>query len=638
MRLALFVGENKLSFGGMQTHMAYFVHYFKNKDSLDFIVYRYPDIVLHDCKSNKDEQVCTFDELIRILKNMTVCFFNDGFWIDMWQDLRQALPDSMFIFRTGGNEFVKAPYKDNLQSLKKRQKLWADLINNCMNFIIANSRFTTKRLVNQGVEEGKIILVRGGIDIEQCKTNFTNRGLLRKRFDEEHGTQDKIIFAIVSRFEPFKGIVDVLSVFAEFRLNQEFYILIVGDGSEKNNIKEFCTNNFDCNQYGILEKTDHFSAMQYIAIADYYLNCSCLYEKRSADDFYIHTETMGRSLYEAIYQYVPVIATDVGGIGELFDEFEDIGVLLRDVKSEKEQIIKSILYRQIQLVSRGSRYDAYGWKYIMESLYEPMFAISFNKSCKRVALCLDIDGTIRHAALSEKENENNLKRILEIFPNCEIIINSAADYEEILGRYPIFDDYKAYIVIISNCGKHLYFHGERDTFWDNYMEGIPGIQEHIVEYVKETLECHGMPVNSIKYIDKLYVNMKIEGEADPDVIEYISRKLERTQYTITSNYGNVKIISKILNKAAPVKYLRAINKNIKYWIGAGNDVLDLLFMGICDVAYAVNFNCGLYHQICIDSEQSMSEFIELLMKNIGDYLSNDKTIVNSNVKMAGQDR
>ena len=635
MKLALFVGESKLSFGGMQTHMTYFVRHFNKKDYLSFIVYRYPNMVLHDCKSNKDEQVNTFDDLMRILRKMTVCFFNDGCWIDMWQDLRQALPDSMFIFRTGGNEFVKASYKDNLQSLQNRQKLWARLINSCMDFIISNSGFTTRRLVNQGIEEGRILLVRGGIDIDQCKTNFINRGFLRKRFDEEFDTQNKIIFGIVSRFEPFKGIIDVLSAFAEFRSNPEFYILIVGDGSEKNNIKEFCTNNFDCNQYCILNETDNISAMQYIAIADYYLNCSRLYEKRSGNDFYIHTETMGRSLYEAIYQYVPVIATDVGGIGELFDEFEDIGILLKDVESEKRQIIKSILHHQIQLTSSGSRYDAYGWKHIMENLYEPMFAATLNKNCKRVALCLDIDGTIYHTALSDEENENNLKKILEIFQSCEIIINSAANYEEILGRYQVFDDYKEDIVIISNCGKHLYFHGMKDIFWDNYMEGIPGIQEHIVEDVKDTLKCHGISVNSVKYIDKLYVNMKIAGEADPDVIKYVSKKLERTQYMITSNHGNVKIISKIVNKSAPIKYLRTMNKNIEYWIGAGNNVLDFPFLDICDVAYAVNYNCGSYHQICIDSNQSMSEFIELMMKNVGDYLSNDKTIVNSDIKVAG---
>lgn len=634
MKLTLFVGEGRLSFGGMQTHMTYFVRYFKKKGILDFIVYRYPNIVLHDCKSDKDEQVSTFDDLIRILKRMTVCFFNDGFWIDMWQDLRQALPDSIFIFRTGGNEFVKAPYKDNLQSLQKRQKLWAGLINSCMNFIISNSEFTTRRLISQGVEERKILLIRGGIDVDQCKTNFINRELFRKQFDKGYDTHDKIIFAIVSRFEPFKGIIDILSAFVEFRSNPEFYILIVGNGSEKNNIEEFCTNNFNCNQYCILSETDNISAMQYIAIADYYLNCSCMYEKKSGDSFYIHTETMGRSLFEAIYQYVPVIATNVGGIGELFDEFEDIGILLKDTESEKKQIIKSILNHQIHLTSSGSRYMMYGWEYIMENLYEPMFAITLNNICKRVALCLDIDGTIYHTTLSDEENENNLKKILDNLQNCEIIINSAANYEEILSRYPIFNDYKEHIVIISNCGKHLYFHGKKDIFWDNYMESIHGIQRHIVEDVKETLECCGIQVNSVKYIDKLYVNMKIAGEADADAVEYVSKKLEKTQYMITSNHGNVKIISKIVNKSAPIKYLKTINKNIEYWIGAGNNVLDFPFMDICDIAYVVNFNCGLYHQICVNSAQSMSEFIELMIKNVGDYF-NGKTIVNSDIKVAG---
>ena len=62
--------------------------------------------------------------------------------------------------------------------------------------------------------------------------------------------------------------------------------------------------------------------------ADVLLNLSIECLTQSGGGFYIHTETMGRSMIEAISLGTKIYATNVGGIAELFDENESIGALL----------------------------------------------------------------------------------------------------------------------------------------------------------------------------------------------------------------------------------------------------------------------------------------------------------------------
>lgn len=624
MRLAIFVGEKDQGFGGMQTHLKNVIKYFLATDSISFIIYRLPELIMCDYTNNTKKVIKDNQEIVEAIKEVDSCFFVDGYWIDIWKFLRQHLQGCLFIFRTGGNEFVKAPYEDNVFILDTRQKLWAKLISQCMDFVISNSRYTTKRLEIQGIDVNQILTIRGGVDIKECQRNKSNRCLLRKRFDDRFMTKGKIIFAIVSRFEPFKGIMEILNVFSEYKDRMDFFILLVGDGSERQLLEDYCKSNLHGFQYVILPSTDNKTAMQYIAIADFYINCSKSYKKRSGNDEYIHTETMGRSLYEAIYQNIPVIATNVGGIKELFDEHEQIGILIEDDINEKRNIIESILNKRIQIKSCGERFIAYGWKYITSNLYNYLFRIKQNCLSKNVALCLDIDGTIYHKTLSQEDNEKNLKQIISMSECCEIVFNSAANYDEILDRYQILKEYSNKITIISNCGKHLYINGKQDSFWENYTSGVPGIQSHIVKSVIERITSGGIKITELKFIDKLYLNMKVSGIINIDTIMEVNHFLEDTEYMLVYNSSNLKLISRILNKASPIRYLIRMNKNIGYWIGAGNNVLDYAFMDVCNKAYIVNHESINYNMFIIKNNSDMIKFMNMLKTDIGEYQNENR--------------
>lgn len=576
----------------------------------------------YSSEQQKEVPIKSKDAFYDAIKESSVFFFNDGWWVEEWSDLRKRFPQKLFVFRTGGNEFVKAPYEDNRYPLAVRQSIWSHKINDCMDFVISNSRYTTNRLTHQGVNLNRILTIRGGIAFEECQLNYSRKLILRKEIDARFDTAGKKIFAIVSRFEPFKGIMEVLSVFSELNEYKDFFLLMVGDGSEKSQIEAFCKEHIDKKQFCILPATDNYEAMKYIAAADHYMNCSRYHIKKSGCEEYIHTETMGRSLFEAIYQFVPVIATDVAGTAELFDEFEMVGLLIRDTKQDKKSAIKDILDGGKNCLSYGQRYSEYGWNYITEKLYKPLFQAKKGSLTRRVALCLDIDGTIYHNGLSEQDNNKNLGSILSMTDLCEIIINSAANYDEILERYPIFKHYLDRIIIISNCGKHLYTYGTEDLFWKNYMESIPGIQSHIVGWVQDQLIQNGMLVNSVKFVDKLYVNFKINGCIDGEVINAINQNLENKQYMLVFNGRNIKLISRIVNKAAPIRYLITLNGTVSYWIGAGNNVLDAAFMRLCDKAYSVNYESKAFEMVCVNNDGDMKRLIDNIKVDIGEYLNN----------------
>lgn len=622
MRVTIFVGEKSVSIGGMQTHFNNVAGYFLKNHQLDYIIYRFPFMEVYSGEQQKEVPIKSLEAFWDAIKESAVFFFSDGWWIEEWGDLRKRFPQKLFVFRTGGNEFVKAPYEDNSYPLVARQSIWSQKINDCMDFVISNSRYTTNRLVHQGVNLNRILTIRGGIAFEECQLNHSRKPMLRKEIDAKFGTTGKKIFAIVSRFEPFKGIMEVLSVFSELNEYKDFFLLLVGDGSEKSRIETFCTEHINKKQFCILPATDNHEAMKYIAAADYYMNCSRYQIKKSGCEYYIHTETMGRSLFEAIYQFVPVIATDVGGTAELFDEFEKVGILIRDTKQDKKSVIKDILDGGKNCLSYGQRYSEYGWNYITEKLYDTLFEVRKGSLRKRVALCLDIDGTIYHNSFSEQDNIKNLELILSMTEFSEIIINSAANYDEILQRYPIFEHYLDRIIIISNCGKHLYMYGIEDTFWKNYTESIPGIQAHIVGWVQDQLIQNGMLVDSVKFVDKLYINFKINGYIDGGVIDAINQNLENKQYMLVFNNGNVKLISKIVNKAAPIRYLIALNGTVSYWIGAGNNVLDVAFMCLCDRSYSVNYESQAFEMVCVNNDEDMKRLINNIKVDIGGYLKN----------------
>lgn len=124
MRVTIFVGEKSVSIGGMQTHFNNVAGYFLKNHQLDYIIYRFPFMEVYSGEQQKEVPIKSLDVFLAAIKESEVFFFNDGWWIEEWGDLRKQFPQKLFVFRTGGNEFVKAPYEDNSYPLVTRQSIW----------------------------------------------------------------------------------------------------------------------------------------------------------------------------------------------------------------------------------------------------------------------------------------------------------------------------------------------------------------------------------------------------------------------------------------------------------------------------------------------------------------------------------
>ena len=140
------------------------------------------------------------------------------------------------------------------------------------------------------------------------------------------GKQYILLYAC--RFVEFKGIKESLLALSLSEIANEVRIVFLGDGPLKGEIEDFCQFHFSSSQVYFVGVVDNDMVLKYMAASDVVVNCSIELRRDSGDGSYIHTETMGRTMMEAISIGTHIIATDVGGICELFQENSGIGMLV----------------------------------------------------------------------------------------------------------------------------------------------------------------------------------------------------------------------------------------------------------------------------------------------------------------------
>ena len=551
-----------------------------------------------------------FDFFAEHIRNITpdALFFNDGHWIEDLHKLRKIFPRAVFVMRSGGNEFVKAPYSDMTLSLSKRQALWRDAINENIDFIIANSVFTWYRMLRIGIAQGKILIVRGGVDLTATAENVANKNRLRRDFDELFGTHGRYIFCIAARHVKFKKIIDVLEIFNAIKSFRNWFLLIAGDGIESAALWRYCADNFPHDNFAFLGALPHEEIMRYIALSDCLISSSADTLLPSGDDVYIHTETMGRSIIEAVCQRVFVLATEAGGVREWFDEIPGIGMLLPDDKHKQAEIIRNAFESGSKPASTKDFY-IYGWSNIV-NFYCKLF--KKQSSFSKTALCLDLDDTVVHSFLSYDENVALLEKIFSF--DCEIIINTAEDFADMLICYPIIAKNIARLTVIANCGKVIIVHGYRDILWQNYYQMQPEITaEEIAEVEREIADADLIFIRK-RIIDKLYINFKVEGDSDEiaRVVLHLNSRLSNSSYLFVNNLHNIKLISKIINKGGALAYLKNFQMRCDKIVGVGNDVLDELFMVHCDKFFMINPRIATENAVNITTFKDADNFIERL--------------------------
>lgn len=609
--IAFFVGSEGNAIGGMETHAKYFYNYFLNNGQLKCIVTKE---FIWDCVQDRKYTYSSYYEMNIIIENFNVqvFFFNDGHWIESYFTLRKDNPNIVMIMRSGGNEFMKAPIKNMSLSIAERRKIWANAIN-VLDYIISNSSYSTHRMINIGIMKDKIVMVRGGVDVKQCMLYSKNKSLLHQELlDEYQIDSETCLIGIVSRFEKFKGIeqtIEVLSLISNFK----WHLFIAGSGPEENNILKKLNNCLEPSQYTMIGQLNSEQSLRLIASLDYLLNMSLEFVRKSGNDTYIHTETMGRSMIEAVCCKTPIIATRVGGTSELFYEQGKIGIVLENPNSFACEIETGINEKFDVSVKEIDKYD---WSYIFENIYLNLMNTEAKVNHK-TNLVIDLEGSIVHEFCDEEINRHNFERILRLSDICNVIINTAGELDSIFEHYPYVHDYINQIIIIANCGKKVLLYGKKFLFWNKYHESLRGPDEKLVLEIKEFVENKGNCVNRISEIDKLYINFKVSG-VDEDTVDEINEILRDTPYIVCKNNNNIKLISEEIEKGNTFRFICQHILKTDRNIGVGNGVLDMSFLELCQKAYFINQGEMNTHYIDVNIQNSldMQEFVGVLENEV----------------------
>jgi glycosyltransferase involved in cell wall biosynthesis len=304
--------------GGMETHADYFIRYFSQHPAFSLAAIVTRDFVGNDCllEGLQKEPVQLGHYLENLQKHPEIVFFNSGRWIEDLDTIRHYLPNSKLIYRTGGNEILKAPLeKTKIPLLKDRQVVWRDQINRNINYLITNSDFTERRLSELGINQSKFRKCVGGVN-----TTYSEAHLQRER-----NPSDPKVFLCTSRFVPYKNHSTLIDVFNELRnRGNRFILLLVGDGPLLNDSKA------KVNRLGLQDQVlfpGVFTNEQVLVSmidSDFYVQLSTEYETILQGGSYIHAEGMGRSILEAVSTGTFVITTRTGALPEIISEQEGI--------------------------------------------------------------------------------------------------------------------------------------------------------------------------------------------------------------------------------------------------------------------------------------------------------------------------
>ena len=177
---------------------------------------------------------------------------------------------------------------------------------------VANSEAAVNHLVSQGYPSEKFRVIYNGLDPKLYAPADGDRRLLRKRYGLTNEEIPSI--ACVARLRPGKGQETLLRALAHLP-TQNYRCLLVGDGPQRQSVERLARELNLGDRVKFLGARDHDEITQILQLADIFVLPS-------------RWEGMPMAIMEAMAAGLPVIATDVGGTGELVVH-GDTGLLVR---------------------------------------------------------------------------------------------------------------------------------------------------------------------------------------------------------------------------------------------------------------------------------------------------------------------
>ncbi len=203
--------------------------------------------------------------------------------------------------------------------------------------VVAVSEYTKKKLIELHVPEGKLEVIHNGIDVSSL--SGSGKGLLRKALGLEEGVK---VVGYIGRLGPEKGIPYLLEAAETIcRSRKDIYFTLIGEGILKEETEAFIASKGLKGRIIMLgwrkDATGLLPDMDMLLLPSL-------------------TEGAPMVILEAMAAGVPVITSDVGGIGEIIEDSKT-GLLIspRDPQAIVESINTLLENRELAAsISRNS--------------------------------------------------------------------------------------------------------------------------------------------------------------------------------------------------------------------------------------------------------------------------------------------
>jgi glycosyltransferase involved in cell wall biosynthesis len=266
------------------------------------------------------------------------------------------------------SKLTNIPYVVTVQRIEESKGFLRRLVYSNASLCIAASNSIENYFKEIGVKKTKVI--PNGVNIEQ----FKNIDRLSSR--QELGLKDEFVITTVARLERVKGIEYLIKAAGilnkKFKLQiSSFKLLIIGDGSERNNLENLINELKLGDTVKLLGQIENNLVPKYLSAVDLFVLPSI-------------REGFGIVILEAMAARLPAIATRVGGVPDIVRD-KQTGILVEP--ESPEEIAKAILtlYKDRAFGNRLAEsaiknIDYYNWDNITERVRDILENILNRKS------------------------------------------------------------------------------------------------------------------------------------------------------------------------------------------------------------------------------------------------------------------
>ncbi len=343
----LFADRLPPAVGGMEMHARYFIEHFAGHPRFPLLGVITRDDQARDCILKEGLRIpIDLGELAEVFIPAIV-LFNSGRWIEDLVRLREIFPSALFVYRTGGNEILKASLdRIHIPSHKTRQGFWVGAINRSIDLLFTNSAFTEERLRSIGVG-CRFARFVGGVNIHAVS-----------QAERAAGAGPQIWFC-AARFVPYKNhhlLLEVARILADRGIG--FELRLAGDGPLFADTRSQVIDSGLQERVTFLGVLDNLAVLEEICRANMYIQLSSDHVTAVEGGSYVHSEGMGRSILEALTAGTFVVAGNSGALPEIVTV--DRGLLVdltsaREIADCMEPLVRASL-------PRASPSSEYSWQ------------------------------------------------------------------------------------------------------------------------------------------------------------------------------------------------------------------------------------------------------------------------------------